>query len=145
MIALRQVEIPFFRGISRKRGWGFGAFAHLGELQTSFCLNLSTQPRNAWVLTCWYLLLQNLLMFLVVEKVSRKLQSVRRNKLKENNSVLVARKKLQQEPLQQNLQNTSVVRREKCLQTFLTGQFKYFSVPNICGSFSKSARETASS
>ena len=27
MVASRQVEIPFYRGVGRQRGWGFGALA----------------------------------------------------------------------------------------------------------------------
>ena len=29
MVASRQVEIPFYRGIGRQRGWGFGTFAQV--------------------------------------------------------------------------------------------------------------------
>ena len=29
MVASRQVEIPFYRGVGRQRGWGFGALAHV--------------------------------------------------------------------------------------------------------------------
>ena len=29
MVASRQVEIPYYRGVGRQRGWGFGAFAQV--------------------------------------------------------------------------------------------------------------------
>ena len=48
MVASRQVEIQFFRGIRRKRGRGFGALAQvIGELQFFFCVNMSSQLENA--------------------------------------------------------------------------------------------------
>ena len=34
MVASREVEIPFYRGVGRKRGWGFGALAKVTERTT---------------------------------------------------------------------------------------------------------------
>ena len=92
MIASRQVEIPFCRGIGRQRGRGF-VHLHklLGELLFHFRVNISSQLQNAWVLTCWNLLRQKLQRLLLVERISRQLQRVWGDRLWENSWVVVAK------------------------------------------------------
>ena len=86
MVASRQVEIPFFRGIGKNRGPGFGALSKLlGEPQFPFCVNLSSQRQNAWVLICCNSLCRKKQMLLKVEKTSRQLQRVWEDELGENN------------------------------------------------------------
>ena len=44
MVASKQVEIPFYRGIGRQRGRGFGALAQvIGRL----CVHITSQLQNA--------------------------------------------------------------------------------------------------
>ena len=39
MVASRQVEIPYYRGVGRRCGWGFGAFAQvIGKTEIPFLL-----------------------------------------------------------------------------------------------------------
>ena len=48
MVASRQVEIPFFRGVGRQRGQGLGALAQvIGRTAIPFCVNISYQLENA--------------------------------------------------------------------------------------------------
>ena len=85
MVASRQVEIPYHRAVGRQRGRGFGALAQvIEELQFPFCVNVSSQQQNAWVLTCWSLLRQRLERLLAVENLSRRLQRVWESKLWKN-------------------------------------------------------------
>ena len=47
MVALRQVEIPYYRGVGRQRGRGFGALAQvIGRTAIPFCVNISYQLQN---------------------------------------------------------------------------------------------------
>ena len=78
----------------------------------------------------------------MVERTSRRLQRVWESKLQKNNWVKGARKGLQAESFQQNLQNNSVGHEETFLQTFLVDHVKHFSVPTFCGSVWKSWRES---
>ena len=142
MVASRQVEIPVYIDTDRQRRRGFGALAQaIGKSAIPFCVNISSQLQNAWVLICWNLLCQKLQRLLVVERISRQLLRVWEDKLWENSWVVVARKGLQAESFQKNLQNKSVGREETFLQTFLINHFEFFSVPTFCGSFWKSWRE----
>ena len=83
MFALRQVEIPFYRGIGRQRKRGFGAIPQvIGWTAIPFLRKyIVPTPLNAWVLTCWSLLCQKLLMLSVVEKFPRQLQQLWEDKL----------------------------------------------------------------
>ena len=50
MVALRQVEIPYYRGVGRQRGRGIGALAQvIGRTAIPFCVNMSSQRQNALV------------------------------------------------------------------------------------------------
>ena len=97
----------------------------LGELQF-FCVNISSQLQNAWVLTCWNLLLQKMQRLLVVERISRQLQRLCEDRFYEINWLVGARKGLQAKSFQQNLQNKPVGCKETFLQTFLVNHIKYF-------------------
>ena len=80
MVASRQVEIPFYRGIGRQRGRGFGALAQvIGRTAIPF-LRRYIVPAARRV-GCWNLLRQKLQRFLVVERISRQLQRVWENRL----------------------------------------------------------------
>ena len=83
MVASRQVELPYHR-IFVKVGEGIrGSCAQkfLGELRFHFCVIISSQLQNAYVLTCWNLLCQRLERLLAVENLSRRLQRVWESKL----------------------------------------------------------------
>ena len=81
MVASRKVEIPFYRSIGRQRLRGFGELQKLlGNPQFLFCVNISSQPQNFWVLTLWNLLFQKQQM-LAVEKISRHLQRTWENEV----------------------------------------------------------------
>ena len=114
-----------------------GDLVHLHKLLPEphfhFPVNLSSQLQNAWVLSCCSLLCQKLQILLVVEELSRQPQRVKEYKLWEKNWVMGARKKVQAESFQQNLQNTPVGRED----IFFIRDVDYFSVPNFCGSFWK--------
>ena len=48
MVASRQVEIPYYRGVGRQRGKGFGALAQvIGKTAIPFCVNMLSQRQNA--------------------------------------------------------------------------------------------------
>ena len=144
IIASRQVEIPFFRGIARQRGRGFGALAQvLGELQFLFCLNILSQRLN--VLSCWSLLHQKLLRLSVEERISRQLQRMCEDRLWQNSWVVVAGKRLQEESFQEILQNKSISREKKLLKTFLNNHVEQFLDSVFCGSFWKSWRKNSTS
>ena len=76
----------------------------------------------------------------VVERISRQLQRVW-----ENSRVVIARKDVQAESLQQNLQNKPVGREETFSQTFFINHVEQFSVTTFCGIFWKSWRGSPSS
>ena len=44
MVALRQVEIPYYRGVGRQRGRGFGALAQVIERTATLFLRKYTVP-----------------------------------------------------------------------------------------------------
>ena len=82
MVASRQVEIPFYRGIGRQRGRGFGAFAQIiGRTAIPFlrkCKVPAGKRGGADLLEFAALKLRRLL---VVGIISRQLQSAREGKL----------------------------------------------------------------
>ena len=49
MVASRQVEFPYYRGVSRQRGRGFGALAQvIGRTESPFLrIYISSQLQNA--------------------------------------------------------------------------------------------------
>ena len=73
----------------------------LGEPHSYSCVSTSSQLQKVWVL------------------ISRKLQRVWEDKLRENKCVVVAGKGVQAKSFNQKLQNKSVGREETFLQTFL--------------------------
>ena len=109
----------------------------LRELQVRFCVNISSQLQNAWVLTCWTSLRQKLQRLLIVERISRQLQRLWDDRHWENSWVVLAGKKLQAESCQQNLKNQRVGREDTFLQTFLIIHVEQFPVPTFCGSLWK--------
>ena len=109
MVASRQVEIPFYRGIDRQRGRGFGALAQvIGRTAIPFLRKLSSQLQKALVLTCWKMPCQSLQMLLVVEKISRQLERVWEDKFWGVKWVVVAWKGVQAKSFQRKLKNNPV-------------------------------------
>ena len=68
----------------------------LGEPQIPFCVNVTSQLKNAWVLICWSLLCQKLQIMLFVQNFFWQLKRMSEDKLWKNSWVLVARKKFKQ-------------------------------------------------
>ena len=146
MFASREVEIPFWRGVGRQRGWGFGTLAQvIGRTTIPILRNISSHLQNAWALTGWSLLCQKLQILLLLEKISRQLQRGWEDRLWGNMWVVVAGKRLRVDSFQKNLKNTSVGREEKFLQKLFIPHVEHLSVPTICGSFWKSWRVSPSS
>ena len=124
MVASRQVEISFYRGIGRQRGRGFGALAQVIGKTTFAFLRKNIVPAAKRVGA-------DLLEFAAPEiaevVTGRKnfksaAKTVGRQTLRKqlkNSLVVVAGKGLQAESFQQNLQNKSVGREETFSQTFL--------------------------
>ena len=97
MIASRQGEIPFCRGIGRQRGRGLSALAQVfGRTAILFCVNISSQLQNTWVLTFRSLMGQKLQMLLVVEKNQNSCKDCGKSN-SEKNLVMVAGKNVQAE------------------------------------------------
>ena len=77
MVASKQVEITFYRGIGRQRGWGSSALAQpFGRTAIPFFRNYIVPAAKRVGVAFWNLLCQRLQMLLVVEKTSRQLQRV---------------------------------------------------------------------
>ena len=145
MAASRQVEIPFSKCIGRQRGWGFGALAQVtGRTAIPFLRKYIVPLQNAYVLICWRLLRQKLQRLLVLERISRQLQNIWQNKLRENSGIVVAGKGLQAESFQQKLQTKLIGHEETFSQTFLIIVVEQFPVPTFCGCFWKSWSESPS-
>ena len=92
MVASKQVGIPLYRGSRRQRGRGFGALAQgIGTTAIPFLSEyiVPAAKRVGEVLTCWNLLRQKLQRFLVVEGISRQLQRLWEDRLRENSWVVV--------------------------------------------------------
>ena len=120
MVASRQVEIPFYSGIGRQRGRGFGGLAQVsGRTAIPF-------PRK-YIFSAAKPVGADLLEFAVPEiaevvsgkRISRQLQKAWEEKLWKNRWVVVARKRLRVEFFQQNLQNKSFGREDTFSQSFL--------------------------
>ena len=129
MVASRQVQIPFYRVlVTNVNGDSFHLLKLLGELQLYFCVNISSQLQNAYVLTCWNLLRQKLQRLLVVDRISKRLQRLTEDGLCKISWVVVARKGLRIESFQQNLQkNQSVAKRHfyKHFSIIMSSNFRY--------------------
>ena len=120
MVASRKVEIPFYRGIGRQRGRGFGSLAQV-IVRTPFpFLRKYIVPDAKRVGT-------ELLEFAVPEiaevvsgrkNLKTAAKSVRRQILRKQLGSC-SRKRLRAESFQQNMQNKSVGREETFSQTFL--------------------------
>ena len=143
MVASRQVELSYYRGVGRQGGRGFGELAKVIGRTTIPFLRKYIVPAAKRVGA-------DLLEFALPEiaevviggkKFKTAAKSVGKQTLK-NNWVNGAGKELQAESIQQNVQNRSVGREETFSQTFLVDHVKQFSVPNFCGSVWKSWRES---
>ena len=144
MVASRQVEIPYFRGVGRQRGRGFGALAQtIGRTAIPFLRKyIVPAAKRAGA---------DLLEFAVpeiAEVVSgrKNFETAGKSVGKQNLKKQLgegAGKRLQAESIQQNLLNNPVGREETFLQTFLVDLVKQqVSVPTFCGSVWKSWRES---
>ena len=130
MVALRQVEISYYRGVGRQRGRGLGALAQvIARTAIPFWrkYNVPAAKRVG----------ADLLEFAVPE-IAEVVSGTK-------NFKTAAKSVGKQKSFQQNLQNKSVGREETCLQTFLVDHVKQFSVPTFCDSVWKSWRESPSS
>ena len=120
MVASRQVEIPFFRAVGRKRGRGFGALAKvIGRTAISFL--------RKYIVPAAKLVGSNLLEFAVpgnaevvsgTKNFNTAAKSVGRQTLRKQ-LVVVTGKGVRAESFHENLQNKSIVRKKTFLQTFL--------------------------
>ena len=144
MVASRQVEIPYYRGVGRQRGRGFGALAQvIGRTAIPFL--------RKYIVPAAERVGADLLEFAAPEtgevisgrkSFKSAAKSVGRQTLRkqlgEGN-----RKRTATESFQKNLQNNPVGREETFLQTFLVDHVKQqFSAPTFCGSVWKSWRES---
>ena len=141
MVALRQVEIPFYRGVGRQRGRGFGAIAQsIGRTAIAFV--------RKYIIPAAKRVAADLLEFAapeIAEVVSGR------------KSFKTAAKSVGGQTLRQQLGSGSkkrtasrviptksakqmVDREETFLPTFLINHVKQFSVPNSCRSFCESWR-----
>ena len=136
MVASRQVEFPYYRGVGRQRGRGFGALAQvIGRTAIPFL--------RKYIVPAAKRVCVDLLEFAlpeIAEVVSGRknlktaAKSVEKQTLK-NQLGEGNRKGLQAKSFQQNLLNNPVGREETFLQTFLVDHVKqHFSVPTFCGS-----------
>ena len=141
MVASRQVEIPYYRGVGRQRGRGFGALAQvIGRTAIPFL--------RKYIVPAAERVGADFLQFSVPEiaevvsgrKNFKTAARVWERKLGKNNGVEAVNIG---ESFQQNLLNNPVGREETTLQTFLVDHVKQqFSVPTFCGSVWKSWRES---
>ena len=136
MVASRQVEFPFYRGVGRQRGRGFGALAQvIGTTAIPFL--------RKYIVPAAKRVGADLLAFAVPEiadvvKGRKKFQTAAKNVGRQTLRKQLGSgsgKGLQAESFQQNLQNNSVGREETFVETFLINHVEYFSVPNFCGNF----------
>ena len=144
MVASRQVEIPYHRGVGQQRGREFGSLAQvIGRTAIPF-LRKHIVPAAKRIGA-------DMLEFAAPEtgevisgrkSLKTAAKSVGEQTLK-NKWGKEAGKGLQAESFEQNLLNDPVGREETFLQTFLIDHVKQqFSVPTFCGSVWKSWRES---
>ena len=137
MVASRQIEIPYYRGVGRQRGRGFGALAQvIGRTAIPFL--------RKYIVPAAKRVGADLLEFSVPEiaevvsgrKNFKTAERVWESKLRKNNWGVALNRG---ESFQQNLLNNPVGREETFLQTFLVDHDKQqFSVGTFCGSVWKS-------
>ena len=137
MVASRQVEIPYYRAVGKKRRRGFEALAQ-------FIGRTAIPSLRKFIVPAAKRIGADMLEFAAPEigeafrgrkSFKTAAKSVGKQTLK-NNCVAVVNRV---EPFQQNLLNNSVGREETFLQTFLVDHVKQqFSVPTFCGSVWKS-------
>ena len=139
MVASRQVEIPYYRGVGRQRGRGFGALAQvIGRTAIPFL--------RKYVVPAAKRVGADLLEFAVpeiAEVVSgrKNFKSAAKSVGKKTLKKLLGEGKNRGESFQQNLLNNPVGREETFLQIFLVEHVKQqFSVSTFCGSVWKSWR-----
>ena len=156
MVASRQVEIPYYRGVGRQRGRGFGALAQvIGRTAIPFL--------RKYIVPAAKRVGADLLEFAAPEigevfsgrkSFKSAAKSVGKQTLKKQlgEGEVSRRRELAyggreavniEESFQQNLLNNPVGREKTFLQTFLVDHVKQqFSVPTFCGSVWKSWRES---
>ena len=141
MVASRQVEIPYYRGVGRQRGRGFGALAQvIGRTAIPFL--------RKYIVPAAKRVGADLLEFAVPEITE--VVSGRKNFKTAAKSVgkQTLKKQLGSagntgESFQQNLLNNPVGREETFSQTFLVDHVKQqFLVPTFCGSVWESWSES---
>ena len=141
MVASRQAEIPYYRGVGRQRWRGFGALAQLfGRILIPvLCKYVVPAAKRIGA---------DMLEFAAPEigevisgrKSFKTAAKVWESKLWKTNWVTVVNRG---ESSKQNLLNNPVGRDETFLQTLLVDHVKQFSVPTFCRSVWKSWRESS--
>ena len=138
MVVSRQVEIPYYRGVGRQRGRGFGALAQvIGRTAIPFL--------RKYIVPAAKRVGADLLEFAAPEigevfsgrkSFKSAANSVGKQTLKKQLGEGSRREVVnRRESFQQNLLNNPVGREETFLQTFLADHVKQqFSVPTFCGS-----------
>ena len=82
MVASRELEIPYYRGVGRQHGRGFGALAQvIGRTAIPFLRKYIVPTAKRVGADCWNLPCQKLQRLLVIERISRQLQSVWEHRL----------------------------------------------------------------
>ena len=112
----------------------------MGEPTFHFCVKMSCQLQNVWVLTCWTLQHKILQKLVVMERTSGQQQRV----CEGNKCVAIATNIMPAQLFQQNMQNKPVGHRETFLQRFFIKCVKFLLVPTFCGSYWKSWKKTPS-
>ena len=118
---------------------------YLGEMLFHFCVNISFQLQNAPLPICWNLHRQRMQRLLAVEKNSKELQRVWKDRLWGNDWAVVTVKRLQARFFQPDLQSRPVSCKETILQNVLINHVEQFSVTIFRSSFGKIGRESLSS
>ena len=121
MIASRPIEIPFYRGVGRQRGRGFGALAQvIGRTAISFLHKYITPAAKRVGADLLEFAVPELAEVVSGRKNSKTAAKVWEDRLWENSWAKGAKGNgVRAESFQQNLQNKSVGCGETFLQTFL--------------------------
>ena len=149
MFASKQVEIPYYRGVGRQKGRGFGALAQvIGRTATLFWRIFVIPAAKRIGADMLEFAAPEMESLLAIEIFSSRLQRLWEDRHWENNSTKGAAgwKEVvnRGESFQQKLLNNPVGREETFLQTFLVDHVKQqFSVPTFFGSVGKSWRESS--
>ena len=120
MNASRPVEIPYYRGVGRQRGRGFGALAQvIGRTAIPFLRKYCVPAAKRVGADLLEFAVPEIAEVVSGRRILRRLQRVWESELWKSNWVKGAGKGVRADSFQQNQQNKSVRREETFLQTFL--------------------------